>query len=138
MSFIYLLFTLLLIVVNLIGVALWLRPWLPNYLLAKIVGVIGLCLAGLFVEHFIGLGRLTWIWPISTGLSLYALYRAREIFRQQLWRQELVFLLALLVYTGWRFCFPDHGRELWVRLSDFSPLYCFRVLQTKNCLADSG
>jgi len=115
MSFIYLAFTLVLLVVNLIGVALWLRPYLPNYLLAKVAGVIGLCLAGLFIEHFIGLGRLAWVWPVSTGLSLFALYRSRDLFRQQLWRQELVFVLALLVYVGWRYCFPDldpHSEQL--------------------------
>ncbi|MBI3562533.1 MAG: hypothetical protein HY080_12550 [Gammaproteobacteria bacterium] len=115
MSFLYLGATLMLLVVNLAALSLGLRCWLPHYLLAKAVGLVGLCLLGFFIEHFIGLGNITWLWPISTLISLTVLYQQREVFITRLWRQELVFVLALLAALAWKFSFPDidsHSEQL--------------------------
>ncbi len=107
MSLIFLGLTVLLLLINLAGVALLLRPWLPYYLLAKIVGVLGFCLILFFVEHFIGLRQLAWLWPFTTAISLVALYQGRDEFKTGLWRQELVFILGFSVALFWRFSFPD-------------------------------
>jgi Uncharacterized membrane protein (DUF2298) len=115
MSFILLFLTALLLLVNLAGIALLLRPWLPHHLLAKAAGLIGFTLLLFFIEHFIGLGRLTWFWPISTLISLAMLWRWRAELKAGLWTEEFVFLLAFVYALFWRFSFPDiayHSEQL--------------------------
>lgn len=115
MSLIFLCLAALLVLVNLAGLALLLRPWLPHYPLAKVVAVLGFCLLGFFVEHFIGLGRLTWLWPLGGALSLAMLYRHRDAFKNGLWRQELLFVLMFAGALFWKFSFPDidaHAEQL--------------------------
>lgn len=115
MSLIFLCLTVLLLLVNLAGLALLLRPWLPYYPLAKVVGVLGFCLLWFFVEHFIGLGSLTWLWPLSSALSLVAIYRQRRELTAGLWRQELVFVLMFAGALFWKFSFPNidaHAEQL--------------------------
>ncbi len=115
MSLIFLCLTALLLLVNLAGLALLLRPWLPHYPVAKAVGVIGFCLLLFFIEHFIGLGRLTWLWPIGTAVSLTAIYRWRDDFKAGVWRQEMVFILMFAAALFWKFSFPDidaHAEQL--------------------------
>jgi len=115
MSLILLGLTVLLLLINLAGVALLLRPWLPHYLIAKVAGAIGFCLVLFFVEHFIGLGRLIWLWPLTTVTSLAALYHWRNDLKAGLWRQELVFVLGFAAALCWKFSFPDidaHSEQL--------------------------
>ncbi|TRZ50904.1 hypothetical protein D4S03_05950 [bacterium] len=115
MSFIFLTLTALLLLVNLGGIALLLRPWLPHHLLAKAAGLIGFVLLLFFVEHFIGLGRLIWLWPISTLISLAMLRHWRAELKGGLWKEELVFLLAFCYALFWKFSFPDidyHSEQL--------------------------
>ncbi len=115
MSLIFLCLTALLVLVNLAGLALMLRRWLPHYALAKVVAVLGLCLLGFFVEHFIGLGRLTWVWPLGSALAVVILYRQRDALRAGLWRQELVFVLMFAGALLWKFSFPNidaHAEQL--------------------------
>ncbi len=115
MSLIFLCLTAVLLLVNLAGLALLLRPWVPHYALAKVAGVISFCLLLFFVEHFIGLGRLTWLWPVSTLVSLTMLVRWREEIKAGLWQQELVFALAFFAALFWKLSFPDldgHSEQL--------------------------
>ncbi len=114
MNFIFLILTVLLVLINLAGIALLLRPWLPH-LPAKAAGLIGLVLILFFFEHFLGLGRLTWLWPISTLSSLAMLWRWRADLKAGLWQEELVFLLAFVYALFWKFSFPDiayHSEQL--------------------------
>ncbi len=114
MSVIFLALTTLVLLVNLAGVTLLLTSRLP-YLLAKAAGLIGLVLILFFVEHFIGLGRLTWLWPISTLSSLALLWRRRAELKGGLWQEELAFLLVFGYALFWKFSFPDidfHSEQL--------------------------
>ncbi len=115
MSLIFLGLTALLLLANLAGLALLLRPWLPHHALAKAAGVIIFCLLGFFIEHSFGMGRLAWLWPFSTALSLIMLYRWRQELKAGLWRQELVFILLFCAALFWKYSFPDidaHAEQL--------------------------
>ena len=107
MSLIFLCLTALLLLVNLAGLALLLRPWLPYYPLAKVVGVLGFCLLWFFVEHIIGLGGLTWLWPVTSVVALAIIYRQRRALMAGLWRQELVFVLMFAGALFWKLSFPN-------------------------------
>jgi uncharacterized membrane protein len=114
MTVIFLALTALLLLVNLAGVTLLLRSWLPH-LVAKAAGLIAFVLLFFFVEHFIGLGRLTWFWPISTLISLVILWRQWDECKDYLWKEELVFLLSFAYALFWKFSFPDidyHSEQL--------------------------
>lgn len=115
MSLIFLGLTVLLLLINLVGAALLLRPWLPHYLLAKVIGTLGFCLVLFFIEHVIGLGQLTWLWPFTTAISLATMVVWRAEFKAGLWRQELVFVLGFAAALFWKFSFPDidaHSEQL--------------------------
>jgi hypothetical protein len=40
--------------------------FISSYALAKVVSPLLLCLGCFFVEHFFGLGKLSWLWPLTT------------------------------------------------------------------------
>ncbi len=107
MGLIFLTITALLLLVNLAGVAILLHRWLACYPLAKVVGILVFCLLLFFIEHFVGLGKLTWLWPLTTSAAGYLIYRYREQYRHKLWRSELVFALGLIYGLIWRIAFPD-------------------------------
>ncbi|GAB7128490.1 hypothetical protein JCM19000A_29970 [Silvimonas sp. JCM 19000] len=97
--------TLALLWVNLAGLAHLVQRRLPDIDLARAVGVLALCLALFFVEHFVGLGSLAWAWPVCTVLSVIAL---RKVARAAAWwEQHYAFVLAFLLALSWRFVFPD-------------------------------
>jgi hypothetical protein len=53
-NLIYILFTLALLLVNLAGLTLCASRWLPPFALARSAGILLLCLALFFIEHFCG------------------------------------------------------------------------------------
>ena len=110
MYFILLSLNISLILINLAGLATLVTRWVPYYALAKAIGVVFFCLGLFFVEHFFGLGKLIWLWPISTAISLYLIYQ--QIYQQkQHWKKfyapELVFVLGFFYTLLWRGAFPD-------------------------------
>ncbi len=96
----------LLVLTNLVGLTLLVRRFIPHYLLAKACGVLVLCLLLFFIEHFVGLGRLNWLWPITTAAAIYLIYRERASFKL-VWKSELVFVLGFAYALLWRGAFPD-------------------------------
>ncbi|AOY00730.1 DUF2298 domain-containing protein [Jeongeupia sp. USM3] len=105
MSLIYLALTLALLLVNLAGLARLVHRWLPDVQLARAGGVLALCLVLFFTEHFIGLGRLAWLWPVSTAVSVALVWRpARE---RGFWLAQLPFAVPFLVALAWRWGWPD-------------------------------
>lgn len=107
MNLIYLLFTLLLLLINLSGLTVLASRFLASFALARAAGILLFCLFFFFAEHFAGFGKLTWLWPLSTGVSLFVLYtKRRELAEQGFWRAELVFALAFAYGLAWKWAFP--------------------------------
>lgn len=108
MHLIYLGLTLGLIWLNLAGLTLFCRRWLPDFALARTCGILLLALVLFFVEHFVGLGKLNWVWPLSSLASAYILNKNRDQLRSSgFWGAELVFGLAFLYGFIWRFTLPN-------------------------------
>ncbi len=107
MNFIYIAFTLALLLLNLAGVTLMASRWVPPFALARSVGIMAICLVLFFIEHFIGLGQLTWVWPITSVLSAAVLYRERaRLVGSGFGWAEGVFYAAFLYVFAWKFAFP--------------------------------
>ena len=107
MNYLYIALMLALLLLNLAGVTLITRRWVPPFALARSIGIVVMCLVLFFVEHFIGLGQLTWVWPITSVVSAVLLYRQRiELAQSNFWWAEGVFLAAFLYVFAWRFAFP--------------------------------
>lgn len=105
MNLIYLALTLAILFANLAGLGQLCRRWLADTQLARAGGTLALCLAFFFIEHFVGLGRLVWLWPISTALSLWLL---RDALRGRVfWLEQLPFALPFLFALTWRWGYPD-------------------------------
>ncbi|WP_283147734.1 DUF2298 domain-containing protein [Silvimonas soli] len=105
MGLIALALTLLILFINLAGLAQCFERRLGDIDLARATGVLLLCLALFFVEHFAGLGHLAWLWPICTALSVLTLNK--RLADAAWWRGQLPFACAFLFALAWRFVFPD-------------------------------
>jgi uncharacterized membrane protein len=105
---IYLSLTVGLILFNLTGVTACAARLLPAVASARLLGVLGLCLSAFCIEHFVGFGRLVWLWPLTTVVAAWAIHGRRDLQAQRpFWAAELVFLLGFAYGLGWRFAFPD-------------------------------
>lgn len=107
MNIIYIAVTLALLWLNLAGVTLIMRRWIAPFALARSAGVLSLCLVLFFIEHFIGLGQLTWLWPITSVVSAGVLWRQRATLAAAgFWWAEGVFYAVFLYVFAWKFTFP--------------------------------
>ena len=107
MNYIYLTVTLGLLLLNLAGVTLITRHWIPPFALARSAGILVICLVLFFVEHFVGLNQLTWVWPITSVISAVVLYQQRvTLAASRFWWAEGVFYAAFLYVLAWKFAFP--------------------------------
>lgn len=106
MTLIYLALTLALLLVNFAALALVFERWLPDRQIARAGGVLAICLPLFFVEHFVGLGRLFFLWPLTT-LAAMPLLRRRLVVDRSFLKGELPFVLPLLVALLWRYGYPD-------------------------------
>ena len=76
--------------------------------LNRAFGVVLPILLLFFVEHFIGLGKLDFLWPISSLVCAAYLYRQRAQFSQPEWRRaEIAFGLCFAWAFMWKFLFPS-------------------------------
>jgi uncharacterized membrane protein len=96
----------LLLWVNLTGLALAVRKAAGSWAIARAGSPVALVAALFFVEHYLGLGRLYWLLPFSTAASIWLLARHRSFLRAR-WRVELIFLGSFLYVLAWRYTFPD-------------------------------
>lgn len=108
MHLIYLCSTLGLILFNLSGLTAAVSRFFPAQASARLLAVSGLALLAFAVEHFIGLGRLDWLWPLTTAAAAWAIHGRRN-WREEsrFWGAELVFLLGFIYGLAWRFAFPN-------------------------------
>ncbi len=95
-----------LILFNLVGLATLVSRWIPHYAVAKAAGMLCFCLGLFFVEHFFGLGKLTWLWPITSAASLYFIYQQKHHWKK-FYASEFVFVLSFAYALMWRGAFPD-------------------------------
>jgi hypothetical protein len=108
MNLIYLGFTIAILMLNVAGLTLLASRLLPEFVLARAAGILMFCLSMFFIEHFVGLGNLSWVWPFATLASAFVIWRNRAQLGEKNYRHaELVFLLAFLYGFMWRYSFPD-------------------------------
>jgi uncharacterized membrane protein len=98
-------FTIGLIYLNLLALALVALRWTGSYALARVVAPAAVALAAFFVEHFIGLGRLGWTWPLLTAGAIWVIARRRDVVLENL-GTEALFVLAFAWALVWRVSFP--------------------------------
>lgn len=98
--------TIAILLVNLAGLSVSLARPLRSYALAKAAGPVLLAAGLFFVEHFVGLGGLHWLWPVTTACSLWLVWKERESARAW-WRVEAAFAAAFAYPLAWRAAFPD-------------------------------
>jgi len=98
--------TVALLLLNLAGLALVGHRVISSYALAKVVSPLLLCLGCFFVEHFFGLGKLSWLWPLTTLASVWMVLKHRSVLRSN-WATEAVFTAGFGYSFLWRYCLPD-------------------------------
>ena len=98
-------FTVGIIYLNLLALALAGLRWTGNYALSRVATPAALALILFFVEHFVGLGWLGWCWPLTTAASAwYVISRANQLRDHA--GTEVLFLCAFSWALLWRLCFP--------------------------------
>lgn len=111
---IYFYLTIALLSINLGGVLFLTLKWVPDAGIARVTGLLVFGFTLFFVEHFIGLGSLSWLWPITTLISGTIIWRERAQWDKAAVRADMwVFMLALLFALIWRWRYPniDGGTE---------------------------
>ncbi|PKF61960.1 hypothetical protein CW745_08210 [Psychromonas sp. psych-6C06] len=107
MQTIYLVLTMGLLWLNIAGLTLASYRFLPDHHLARSTGIIVVCLVLFFIEHFIGLGSLNWLWPFSSALSLLLVYKHHALpAEKRFWRSELLFAMVFFYSFAWRYSYP--------------------------------
>lgn len=108
MKVIYISLTVLLLLINLSGLTALAMRLLPSVALGRAAAVLLVSALMFFLEHFVGLGQLSWLWPISTGLAVLAIFDAqRRQLLQPLLSGEAVFVAAFFYGFTWKWFFPD-------------------------------
>ena len=95
----------LLVLLNLTGVALALQRWVASWWLARAAAPL-LVLIPFFLEHFFGWGSLHWLWPITTVFSLWMIATGWRVLGAH-WGVECVYLGTFAYALAWRYAFPD-------------------------------
>lgn len=98
-------FTLALIVANMVGLALATHRLARSYILARVASPLVVALAAFFVEHFVGLGRLGWCWPLATAASAWAIVRHHDVLVRH-WKVEAAFIVSFQWVFAWRVAYP--------------------------------
>lgn len=108
MNLIYSLFSLLLVLINVAGLTLVFSRWFTSHAIARATGLVSIVLTLFFIEHFVGLGKISWLWPLTTAASGYLIYRRRDRLQSSgFLRAEMVFLSGVAYGLFWRASFPS-------------------------------
>jgi len=96
------------VVINIAALTLIVVRLVPFPAIARVTGLLAVCLVLFTLEHFVGLGEL---YPLSvplTALSLGVIWLERGQFGDGAYRSsEIVFLCALLYAAVWKVTFPE-------------------------------
>jgi uncharacterized membrane protein len=105
-SLIFLCLVIAVLWVNLVGAGLAVRRFVGDYALARVTGPIGICLACFCLEHSFGWGPRLPVLPLTTGISIWLIWRNRSLLREN-WGMEALFGAGFLYCLAWRYTFPD-------------------------------
>lgn len=107
MNAIHLALTLAILFVNFAGLACLVERWLPSAdrQIARTAGVLAVCLPLFFIEHFVGLGSLNALWPLTTLAALAVL--GNRLWSFEHLKGEWPFVLPLLLAFAWRWGYPN-------------------------------
>jgi uncharacterized membrane protein len=106
MTLVFVLLSLGLIWVNLVGLGLLAGYVTKDYAVARVGGALALCLVFLCLEHFVGMGPRLWFFPVSTALSAWLIVRERRTLSME-WDVEAAFGVGFLYCAAWRYMYPQ-------------------------------
>jgi hypothetical protein len=106
MYLIYLASTLFFIWISVAGVTLISHRYLSDIAIARSMGLILTALVLFFIEHFVGLGKLNWMLPITVMFGVFMIWFHNKSISKEFWQSELVFALAFLYGFFWRYSYP--------------------------------
>ena len=92
--------------INLVGAGMAARRFVSNYAIARMTGVLAVCMVCFCLEHYVGFGPRPPLLPLTTALSLWLIWRARAVLREN-WGMEVLFAAGFLYCLLWRYTFPD-------------------------------
>ncbi|WP_148713783.1 DUF2298 domain-containing protein [Chitinolyticbacter meiyuanensis] len=105
MSMIFTALTVLLLLVHLAALGQVVKSnWIDRHIV-RASSLLGIVLVLFCVEHFVGLGRLSWLWPITFAASVFIL--RRDLANKAFWLGELPFIVPFGWALLWRFLWPN-------------------------------
>ncbi|HEY8023097.1 MAG TPA: DUF2298 domain-containing protein [Burkholderiaceae bacterium] len=111
MQNIYHLLTILLLWLHFAALSAFAGRWIKAWAIGRASAVMLLVLSCFFIEHIVGLGSLAWVMPLTTGLSLFVLWREHAFSAAAktngFMLAELVFGAALFYGVMWKEFFPN-------------------------------
>ena len=106
MSLVYLSLAIAALWVNLLGAGLAARRFVGDYVIARVTGVLAICLVCFFLEHFAGFGPRPFVLPFTTLASLWLIWHDRSVVKANE-GMEALFLAGFFYCMAWRYAFPD-------------------------------
>ncbi len=107
MFLIYIASTVFFVLVGIAGVTVFSQKYIEDIAVARSAGLLLVVLLLFFIEHFIGLGRLHWLFPFLVLGGAWQLWKGKIVtWDKKYWKAESVFLLAFLYGFFWRYSFP--------------------------------
>ena len=106
MSLVFLSLAMAALWINLLGAGLVANRFVDDYSVAKVAGVVSLCLACFCIEHFVGFGPHLRLLPLTSLISIVIIWRNRSLIRANIGR-EAAFAVGFFYCFAWRYTFPD-------------------------------
>ena len=106
MSLVFLSLAMAALWINLLGAGLVANRFVDDYSVARVAGVVALCLGCFCLEHFFGFGPHLRLLPFTSAASIWIIWRSRRLVRANLSR-EVVFAAGFFYCLLWRFTFPN-------------------------------
>jgi len=92
--------------INLLGAGLAVWRFVRDYPVARVTGMLAVCLVCFFLEHFAGWGPRPPLLPFTTAVSFWLIWRNRSVVREN-WRAEALFGAGFFYCLAWRYAYPD-------------------------------
>jgi hypothetical protein len=107
MYLIYIVSTLFLLWISIAGVTLNGQRYINDATISRSIGLLLTALILFFIEHFIGLGNLNWIMPLSVIVGALSLFHYRSaLIERRFWHSEIVFIISFMYGFFWRYSYP--------------------------------